>query len=69
MAISCEPDDLQQAVACWCLSAAALDQIEIYDLVAWANGGVPPTGPFMFGDPDAPWVFGDPGTGEVFGGS
>lgn len=69
MPISCEVDDLQDAVKCWCLSEAQLDRVAIYSLIAWANSGEEPTGPFMFGDPDAPWVFGDPGTSEVFGGS
>lgn len=67
MAISCDPDDLQQASATWVLSEARLNAIDIYALVTWANGGIAPQVGFTFGDPDVGWSFGDPGTGDELG--
>lgn len=67
MAISCDPDDLQQASATWRLSEARLNSMSIFSLVAWANGGVAPQVGFTLGDPDAGWSFGDPTTGDEFG--
>lgn len=67
MAISCDPDDLQQASATWVLSKARLNAIDIYALVTWANGGTPPIVGWQFGNPVEDWVFGDPVTGDTFG--